>query len=66
MRNNKEIERVILQVKHIWRTNPGLRLSQLLVNAAQEAGRESDIFYIEDDDLLKYLRQFNEKHGETK
>ena len=66
MRDNKEIERVILQVKHIWRTNPSLRLGQLLVNAAGEAERESDIFYIEDDDLLKYLRHYNEKHKETK
>ena len=65
-RDSDHFVRILEVVERVWKDNPGLRVSQLLVNAVLNAGREADIFHVEDDDLVKYLYQYNEKYGETK
>lgn len=60
MRDSKRIKRVLNEIERIWNNNRSLRLSQLIVNATEN----KDIFYFEDDDLLNYLKQYNEKYGE--
>jgi hypothetical protein len=40
---------VIERILHAWEQAPALRLGQLVVNAADRAGR--DVFYVEDEAL---------------
>ena len=63
MRKNEEIIKVMLAVERIWKNFPDMRLSQLLTNAVLDQGLVDDIFHIEDKDLVKYLREFDEKHN---
>jgi len=42
-------------IKSIWLQNPELRLGQLIDNAIPV---DKDIFYVTDDDLVKYLKEY--------
>ena len=53
-RQNK-IKGVSDTVKSIWLQNPELRLGQLIDNAIPV---DKDIFYVTDDDLVKYLKEY--------
>jgi uncharacterized protein YihD (DUF1040 family) len=59
MRDPARIEIVVRTLKAVWMNEPDLRLCQLLVNAAEAAGHKditkSEIFYLEDEDLLEGL-----------
>ncbi len=56
-------ERIILALTEIMKRAPDLRVCQIFGNAIPHeelARRNNDIYYIEDDDLLRYLRTFEE------
>lgn len=53
MRDPKRIDKVIDKVRKVWKTYPDLRLGQLLENTASWTG--IDLFYVEDDVLLREL-----------
>ncbi len=52
MRDPKRIPEVLNELKGIWSTFPDLRLGQLLLNAA----RDPLLYYLEDAELIKVLR----------
>lgn len=49
----QRMDEVLKMIKQIWEQYPDLRLGQLLVNACGK----KDLFYIEDEDLLKVLQR---------
>jgi uncharacterized protein YihD (DUF1040 family) len=51
MRNPERIDRIIELVKKKWKSNPDLRLCQLLGNCFDTL----DLYYVEDSDLEKQL-----------
>ena len=54
MRNVKRIIKMINLIYKIWKKNPDLRLGQLIDNAINK----ENIFYIEDIDLERQLKNF--------
>jgi len=54
MRDPKRIPKMLNELKGIWSTFPDLRLGQLLVNVTER----SSLYYIEDDELMKKIRQY--------
>ena len=61
MRDPKRIPRILSELQRIWEKYPELRLGQLLENAKYENNSEIkvDLFYLEDDDLVLRLKQFD-------
>lgn len=53
MRNVERIPKVLDKIKEIWLRYPDLRLCQLLENT--KPTNLNDMYYIEDEDLLKLL-----------
>lgn len=66
MKNPDRIGEVLGLVGEIWSKHSDLRFFQLVsvlqscVNADNEQPSNSDVFYVEDDVLLKSLRKFKE------
>jgi len=60
MRNPQRIDKVLAKIRDVWKTNPDLRLLQLLLNALP---KDSMAYYLEDDELLKLLdaRYYDQK-----
>ena len=69
-RDFRRIEKVLWQVRDYWRGNPDLRFFQLLEVLKQQILRhkasgnnlyepDGDLFYFEDDELLKTLQKIN-------
>ncbi len=62
MRDPKRIPDILNLIGRLWVENPDLRIGQLLHNAAWLGGhKNSDIFYAEDDIVLKGLQVELEK-----
>lgn len=55
MRDPERITRILEFLRVIWSRNPDLRLGQLLLNCAYP--NTDDIYYLEDDELLKRLEE---------
>ncbi len=51
------IEPLMAELQAHWRRNPNLRLTQLLVNLIASPIPCPQVFYFEDDELLRRLRQ---------
>lgn len=54
MRDPQRIDRILDEVRSLWKANPDWRLSQLLVNCIQSSDQEfhaPNVFYYEDDRL---------------
>lgn len=64
MRDPKRIEKVLATISRVWYRVPDWRLEQLLYNAT----RQTDPFYIEDEQLIKQLERMEKKiiNKETK
>lgn len=60
MRDPERIDKILNIIKSIWVSYPDLRLMQLLINTLprDESGTSGDYYYMEDDNLLKYLKDF--------
>ncbi|MDO8263277.1 MAG: hypothetical protein Q7T21_08620 [Gallionella sp.] len=58
-RDPTRINMVLDKLREVWERNPELRLAQLVVNAAGEIQPCPDIFYLEDDALLRGLATFD-------
>lgn len=58
MRDINRIHPLLENIEAIWAKHPDLRLGQLLSCAIPEG---KDIFYVEDDELLKLLVDFEER-----
>jgi hypothetical protein len=53
-RDPQRIEKVLSAIRDKWYEYPDLRLGQLLINAVYS----DDLFYIEEDKLIKKLNKF--------
>jgi uncharacterized protein YihD (DUF1040 family) len=66
MRDPKRIPEILNQISQCWNTYPDLRLGQLLLNVSAKYSK--DLYYIEDEELVKLLRDFLQtynKNGEN-
>lgn len=48
---------VMLQLLELWKSEPDMRLGQLLVNAARPTIGHCDIFYVEDRALVELVQE---------
>lgn len=55
MRDPKRIEPMLEAIRRIWTAYPDLRLTQLVVNAARTGVPCPELFYLEDEEMLKRL-----------
>jgi hypothetical protein len=65
VRDPRRIGTIILKLKQVWDLYPDLRLVQLL-HALLQDGPEDDLFYLEDDALLKALERVLDSHRRNK
>jgi len=56
MRSPKRIPNVLAKLGDLWKYAPDLRLGQLFNNVQRAEG--NDLFYYEDEDLLKAIDRF--------
>lgn len=61
MRDPKRIPEMLKELEDFWKQVPDWRLGQVISNFSYEMTGNNDPFYIEDKDLLKLLKQKNEK-----
>lgn len=57
MRDINRIDKILDEIKKIWKQYPDLRFCQLIENFA--SGRM--LYYIEDEDFIKMLKEYYEK-----
>lgn len=58
---NFQKKEVLSRILNVWLSNPHLRLGQLLVNALSDPAIKTDIFQIEDYDLMALVEEFGKK-----
>lgn len=56
MRDEKRIPVVLKAIEDYWNAHPDLRLGQLISNAGSIAGYGNDPFHMEDEELLKAIK----------
>lgn len=54
MRDINRIDKILEEIKLIWKNVPDLRLGQLLLNVLQDPA----LYYVEDDQLIDHLKKF--------
>lgn len=54
MRPKNRIDKILNELSVVWKKNPDLRLGQLICNVLQDP----QLYYIEDDDLIDYLKKY--------
>ena len=59
MRDEKRIPGIIAELEQVWKLYPDWRLGQLICNIGRAHGY-NDPFYIEDDDILKELKNMRQ------
>lgn len=62
MRDPARISVMLNALHEVWARNPDMRLGQLLLNVANSEAPCPELFYIEDEHLLRNLNKFTE-HG---
>jgi len=66
MRDPARIDEVLAALRAAWAESPDLRLGQLIVNAIRPANPCPEVFYTEDDALVRGLNSFRELLQTTK
>jgi len=61
MRDPARIDDALAMLRAAWSESPDLRLGQLLVNAVRPTGPCPEIFYIEDDVLVRKLSELRDQ-----
>jgi len=62
MRDPNRIDLIMEKLTKIWKLHPDWRLCQLLYNVTISTGwKQKDLFYFEDDELLKKLNRLEER-----
>ncbi len=56
MRDKNRIPIILNELERIWNANPDLRLGQIIVVATKSKSPCPEVFYIEDEDLLKGIQ----------
>lgn len=62
MRNDKEIMEILIELETVWKKHPDLRLGQLITAATNPTNPHPSTYYIEDDVLLKRLKDFDKPY----
>jgi uncharacterized protein YihD (DUF1040 family) len=60
MRDPKRIDSVLQMLRTVWEQQPDLRLGQLLVIAARPKEPCPEVFYMEDEVLMRELLHYRE------
>ncbi len=61
MRDPDRINTVLERIRYIWLQDPDLRLGQLLMAAVGPKDPCSELFYIEEKDLMKRLEEYSRR-----
>lgn len=61
MRDKHRIEPFLVELGELWKKYPDLRFGQLVANLQAMVSKNPDIFYTEDDQMLKVIRSFGTK-----
>jgi uncharacterized protein YihD (DUF1040 family) len=64
-RDFNRIDRILKLIEFQWKTNPDLRLCQLICNLSGMKYHLKDIFYVEDDIIEKKLKEWDDNNPET-
>lgn len=56
MRDPNRIDVILKEIEEVWKKNPDLRLGQLIEIIQFKSRSKADVFYIEDDVLLKGIQ----------
>ena len=56
MRDINRIDNILEEIKKVWKKNPDLRFTQLIVNVMSARG--SDLYYTEDEKFIQMLKSF--------
>lgn len=54
MRDPNRIDKVLDDIKALWKKYPDLRLGQLICNVLQDPA----LYYVEDNELVRYLKAY--------
>jgi hypothetical protein len=57
MRDPKRIKECLSLIRSVWESYPDLRLGQLIGNTFSEGSDMTDLYYIEDEDLMKRIKE---------
>lgn len=60
MRNPARIDEILSALRAAWEESPDLRLGQLIVNAVRPTNPCPEVFYAQDEDLLRRLTDYRE------
>ncbi|MFK7748023.1 MAG: hypothetical protein AB8B65_06520 [Kordia sp.] len=61
MRDTNRIPKILNELERIWKANPDFRLGQLIVVGTKPKEACPEVFYIEDENLLEGLLNFENK-----
>ncbi len=61
MRDSERIPELLSNLERIWKDNPDFRLGQLLMAAIRPKNPCPEVFYKEDDEILKGLIELENK-----
>lgn len=61
MRDKKRIPKILNHLEEIWNENPDLRLGQIIMIATRPKGTCPEVFYIEDEKILKGIKSIGKK-----
>lgn len=64
MRDKNRIKPTIEKFEKIWLANPDIRLGQLIMNVICPEETNPKLFYMEDDEFLKRLKNITEIQNE--
>ncbi|MEO1712627.1 MAG: hypothetical protein AAFU60_04755 [Bacteroidota bacterium] len=64
MRDIERIPEILAKLEEIWKTDPDLRLGQLIMILARPSTPCPDVFYLEDDTLLERLASFGQRRSD--
>ena len=64
MKDPKRIPAILDKISKIWSNHPDLRLGQLICNAGKYSSCKTDLFYIEDAELVEGLVNLNDEFSD--
>jgi uncharacterized protein YihD (DUF1040 family) len=62
MRDPARIEPMLNLIRTAWELNPDMRLGQLLVNIVRPTQSCPEVFYVEDDELVRRIGKYFDIH----
>lgn len=66
VRDPNRIDELLERLKTVWKKQPDLRLGQIIINAGRFTLGLDDVFYVEDEQLVKAIESELEPKGNTR